>query len=368
MVLVLSCHTDGSLTYRWRIAMPDEAEQKTLPASEKKIRDARVKHGQVPHSKDFVTGVSLAATLGLLFLAWPNIRDRILQLLDAVTAESTRPFAQSVPRAIGLSFDVLLTTGLTVAAVVVLSVIAAGLAATAGPVFSFDLVKPSLERISPAQGAKRIFSLRNLIEFAKGAAKLIVLAAAFWLVVSDQLQPLFQMPDCGFSCVAPATLETLKLLAATAAIAFIAIGLIDILLQRRLFLRDMRMTRTEYKREQKDLEGDPLIRAERRRIHRRLAATQIRTGLRHAVVAIAHGDLIVGLRYQAGETPIPIVVSKGRGELGQRMLAEARERGIAVVEDAELATALAEAHTVGDTIKREYFGPVAQALFKMSSR
>jgi type III secretion protein U len=348
--------------------MTDEAEQKTLPASEKKIRDARVKRGQVPHSKDFVTGVSLAATLALLFLAWPNIRDRILQLLDAVTADSTRPFAESVPQAIGLALDVLLTTGLTVAAVVLLSVIAAGLAATGGPVFSFDLVKPKLERISPVQGAKRIFSLRNLVEFAKGAAKLIVLAVAFWLVVSDQLQPLLQMPDCGPACIAPVTLETLKPLAATAAIVFIAIGIIDILLQRRLFLRDMRMTRSEYKREQKDLEGDPLIRAERRRIHRRLAAAQIRTGLRHAVVAVAHGDQIVGLRYQAGETPIPIVVSKGRGELGRRMLDEARERGIAVIEDPELAMGLAEAHTVGDTIKREFFGPVAQVLFKVTSR
>ncbi|MBV9564308.1 MAG: EscU/YscU/HrcU family type III secretion system export apparatus switch protein [Bradyrhizobium sp.] len=347
--------------------MADESEQKTLPASEKKLRDARVKRGQVAHSKDFVTGVSLAATLALLFFAWPNIRDHILQLLDAIASYSIEPFAQSAPRAVGLALDVLLTTGLTVGAVVVLSVIAAGLAATAGPVFSFDLVTPKMERINPVDGAKRIFSLRNLVEFAKGLAKLIVLFAAFWFAISGRLQSLFQTPDCGSGCIAPVTLQTLKPLAAAAAIAFIAIGLVDMLVQRRLFLRDMRMTRTEYKREQKDLEGDPLIRSERRRIHRRLAASQTRTGLRHAVVAIAHGDQIVGLRYQAGDTPIPVVVSKGRGELGQRMRAEARERGITIVEDPELAPGLMEAHAVGDTIKREFFGPIAQILFKMSS-
>jgi type III secretion protein U len=348
--------------------MTDQSEEKALPASEKKLRDARVKRGQVPHSKDFVGGASLAATLALLFLTWLNIRDRILQLLDAVAAESAQPSAQSIPRALEMAGDLLLTISLPIAAVVLFSVVTAGLAATAGPVLSFELVKPKLENISPVAGAKRIFSLRNLIEFAKGTAKVAILVFAFSLVVRGQLQSLFQLPACGPSCIAPVTLELLKLLAATAAIAFILIGLVDIMLQRRLFLRDMRMTRSEYKREQKDLEGDPLIRAERRRLYRRLATAQVRTGLRHAVVAVAHDQQVVGIRYRAGETPVPIVVCKGRGELGQRMLKEAYERGIAVIEHPELAAALAEAHAVGDTIKREFFGPIAEILFKATRR
>lgn len=60
-------------------------------------------------------------------------------------------------------------------------------------------------------------------------------------------------------------LDIVKPLVATAAVMFMAIGLVDLLVQRQLFLRDMRMTRTEFKREMRDLEGDPLIRSERRR-------------------------------------------------------------------------------------------------------
>jgi type III secretion protein U len=344
--------------------MSEQSEQKTLPASAKKLRDARVKRGQVAHSKDLVAGISLLVTLGFLFLAWSSIRDRILQLLDAVTAATAQPFAPASQRAIALSFEVLFTTGAALAVVILVTVVAAGMAASGGPVFSFELVSPKLEHINPVQGAKRIFSLRNLVEFAKGVVKVVSLTAAFWLIVRGFLQPLFLIPACGPTCVAPITFATLRTLAATAAIAFIVIGLIDVLIQRRLFLRDMRMTRTEYKREQKDLEGDPLIRGERRRLYRRLAATRVRIGLRHAVVAVAHGDQIVGLRYRAGDTPVPLVVSKGRGELGRRMLGEARELGIPIIDDAALTAMLAERHAVGDMIRREYFGPVAAVLVK----
>jgi type III secretion protein U len=344
--------------------MTEESEQKSLPASEKKLRDARVKRGQVAHSKDLVAGIGLLVMLGFLFFAWSGIRDRILQLLDAVTTATAQPFAQSSQQAVGVAVEALVVTSLTLAVVVVVTVLAVGMAATGGPIFSFELVKPKFEHINPVQGAKRIFSLRNLVEFAKGIIKIVCLTAAFWLVLRGSLRPLFHIPACGEACLAPVVLAVLQPLAATAAIVFVVIGLVDVLLQRQLFLRDMRMTRTEYKREQKDMEGDPLIRRERRRIHRRVLTSQVRTGLRHAVIVVAHGDEIVGVRYRAGETPIPMVVSKGRGEVGRRQLAEARELGIPVVDNAALAAGLAAGHKIGDMIQREFFVPVAEILFK----
>jgi type III secretion protein U len=146
----------------------------------------------------------------------------------------------------------------------------------------------------------------------------------------------------------------------TAAVAFFIIGLIDLLVQRRLFLRDMRMTRSEFKREHKDHEGDPHIRRERRKRSQQ-SQTRERVGLRHAVLAVAHGKRVVGLRYRRGETPIPTVVSKARGEAGVRMLAEARRLGIPVVDNAALVSEL-EQHRVGDTIGKALFQPVAESL------
>jgi type III secretion protein U len=122
------------------------------------------------------------------------------------------------------------------------------------------------------------------------------------------------------------------------------------------------MTRTESKREVKDLEGDPLIRGARRRMRQQLTSASARVGMRHAVIAVTHGERIVGLRYRPGETPIPLVVCKGRGEAAMRMLAEARDLGLPIVDNAELVAALATRHAVGATVVPDLFGPVAELL------
>lgn len=111
-----------------------------------------------------------------------------------------------------------------------------------------------------------------------------------------------------------------------------------------------------------DLEGDPLIHGERRRVRQDVAGRNVRVGMRHAIVAVMHGDMVVGLRFQPGEMPVPAVVCKGAGEACAAMLAEARQRGIAVVDNAALAAALAAGHKVGDFIAPDLFEMAAEVL------
>jgi type III secretion protein U len=341
--------------------MNDETEQKSLPASQKKLRDARRK-GQVPHSRDLVTGFALTCMFLYLLFAGPALADRLVALVGVTSRLADRQFAEAAGRAVALALDVLLLTSLPLAAVVLVADLVSGIASTFGPVFSFELVKPQLDHINPAQGLKRIFSANNAVEFAKAALKVMILVTAFVLIMRSAIEPLFETPACGERCVVTAALQTIKPLAATAIVAFLAIGLFDLLVQRRLFLREMQMTRTEAKREVKDLEGDPLIRGERRRVRQDVAGRNVRVGMRHAIVAVMHGDVVVGLRFQPGETPAPAVVCKGTGEAGAAMLAEARQRGIAVVDNAALAAALAARHKVGDFIASDLFGMVAEVL------
>jgi type III secretion protein U len=237
-----------------------------------------------------------------------------------------------------------------------------GIASTFGPVFSFEPVKPKFDHINPAQGLKRIVSMRNAVEFIKTAVKVAVLGTGFFLIMRSEIEPLFETPICGEQCLAAAAVTAAKPLVGTAAVAFLAIGLLDLLVQRQLFLRDMRMTRTESKREVKDLEGDPLIRGQRRRVRQQLAGVNIRVGIRHAVIAIMHADQVVGLRYRSGETPVPVVVCKADGVAGAAMLAEARERGIPVVDNAAFVAALAARHAVGEMIVPELFQAAAETL------
>jgi type III secretion protein U len=339
--------------------MKDETEEKSLPASHKKLEDARRK-GQVDHSRDLVTGFGLLVLVGYLLLAWPMLRDQLYALFEILSDVADRPFADAWDRIFHAAFKVILLTSLPPFVLAVAAVLGAGMAATRGPVFSFDPVKPKFDHINPFEGLKRIASLRNVVEFAKAIVKVLILAIVFVFVLGNFLQPLFEMPSCGRSCLAGIALMTVKPLAMTAALGFFIVGLIDLILQRRLFLRDMRMTRTELKRERKEQEGDPHIRSERRK---RGVQSQRRTrvGIRHAVLAITHGQSVVGLLYRRGETPVPTVVSKARGAAGIRMLAEARYLGIPLVDNATLVSAL-EQHKVGDIVREALFQPVAECL------
>jgi type III secretion protein U len=341
--------------------MNDQTEEKSLPASQKKLRDARRK-GQVSHSRDLVTGFTLTLLFVYLLIAWPTLSDRVTDLVNIVSQSIDRPFAEAANRAIRLSIDVLLLMSLPLAGIVAAGDFIAGTASTFGPVFSFDTVTPKLDHINPAQGLKRIFSIRNVVELAKAVVKIAVLATAFMAILRGAIEPLFETPVCGYPCVVAATLGVIKPLVATAAAAFMAIGLIDLLVQRQLFLREMRMTRTEFKREAKDLDGDPLVRREQRRLRRQLASGAVRVGIRNAVIAVMHGNQIVGLRYKPNETQVPVVVCKGQGEAGAAMLAEARQLGLPIIDDAAFVSTLAARHQVGDRLRPQFFDKVARML------
>jgi type III secretion protein U len=339
----------------------DETEQKSLPASDKKLRDARRK-GRVPTSRDLVGGFTLTLMFIYLLIVWPTLGDHLHELVAFVSQSVDRPFAEAGSKAVQFAIHVLLVMTLPLVAILVVGNLASGMASTFGPVFSFELVKPKFDHINPAEGLKRIFSMRNAVEFAKAAVKVATLAAAFFLTLRSAIEPLFETPVCGERCLVAAAVATVKPLAATAAVTFMAIGLADLLIQRRLFLRDMRMTRTEAKREHKDLEGDPLIRGERRRVRLQFVGQNVRLGIRNAVIAIVHEDQIVGLRYRARVTPVPVVVCKGHGETGRAMLAQARQLGIPIVDNATFAAALAAQHKVGERIRPDLFRVAAETL------
>jgi type III secretion protein U len=341
----------------------DESEEKNLPASQKKLTDARRK-GQTSNSKDLVSGFTMLAAVLYLLYQWPMMRDRLVGLIDLVSTATERPFAETWPRAVYGTIDVLIMTTVPLLVLVFAVAVVMGMAATGGPVFSFETVKLQFDHISPMKGAKRIFSSKNVMEFVKSLVKVVVLTVAFWTVLRGYIPPLFQTPSCGEDCLGQMVISTLHPLAVTAVIAFVVIGLLDMPLQRYLFLKEMRMSLTEKKKEMKELQGNPQIKAERRRLQFMFATKKkVRKGVRHAVVVVAQEDRVVGLLYHREEAPLPMICSKARGQAGDEMVAEARRLGIPVVEDASLVDLLIP-HAVGKGIPQDAFTDVARLLVR----
>ena len=130
-----------------------------------------------------------------------------------------------------------------------------------GPVWSAAPLAPKLERVSPTAGAKRLFSLRSLVEFAKGLVKIVLVGAAaavlLWPAAPRVLAAIGL--EAGPLLALLHTLA-LRLLIGVAALAALS-AVLDSLYQRFEQHKQLRMSRRELQDEFKQTEGDPFLKA-----------------------------------------------------------------------------------------------------------
>jgi flagellar biosynthesis protein FlhB len=147
-----------------------------------------------------------------------------------------------------------------------------------------------------------------------------------------------------------------------AAFVAIAFALVDLLVTRRAFLAKLRMTKAEVKREHRESEGDPQLKAARHRAHQEMLAAATVNAVREATVVIVNPQhLATALRYVEGEDEAPRVVATADGELARRIQEAARAYGIPIVRDVPVARALSELE-VGDSIPEALYEAVAEIL------
>ncbi|MGN8019649.1 EscU/YscU/HrcU family type III secretion system export apparatus switch protein [Phyllobacterium sp. 22229] len=339
--------------------MTDTSEEKNLPASDKKIDDARQK-GQVAHSVDMVSGATLLGGIVFLSSILASLQFRAESLFEEAARFYEQPFADVLHRMTRIAASGFLTSVLPILIITIAIIIVTNAAITGGFVFSTDPLKPDFSRINPATGFKRIFSLKSVVEFIKGIVKIVCLGAAFVIVFWSGLEALFQSPSCGGACTQETFWAMVRPLAITTVLAFLIVGAFDVLLQRWLFLREMRMTRSELKRERKDIEGDPAV--QRERLAERRATSAVKIGLKNSSLLIVSRDrLVIGIRYVAGETPVPVLTCRSTPENYLVMLARAQALAIPMYEDEKLALDL-ETVSLGTPVPERQFSAVANYL------
>ncbi|NEU95761.1 EscU/YscU/HrcU family type III secretion system export apparatus switch protein [Bradyrhizobium uaiense] len=340
--------------------MNDTSEEKKLPPSHKKLRDAR-KKGQSPRSADFVTAASLCAGFGCLCFRAGPIVDAWREAVRLIDKLQGRPFNSAVGQALVGLMDLSMAAVAPILGTALVAAILAGVLANGGLTISVEPLKPSFEKLDPVKGLKRIVSQRSLVELGKSLVKVLVLGATFLFTVLAGWRALVYLPVCDLSCLG-FVFNELKVLITIAAGAFLIGGLADLFIQRWLFLRDMRMTQSEAKRESKEQDGNPHIKGEHRRI-RRESANESPLGIHRATLILSGPATVIGLRYVRGETGVPVLVCRGEGAVASQLLAQARAQRLSIVEDHVLARQLIRKGAMGKAVPMDCFERVAKAVF-----
>src|SRR5690606_4533533 len=136
----------------------------------------------------------------------------------------------------------------------------------------------------------------------------------------------------------------------------------DVLATRHSWLKRLRMSSDEVKREHREAEGDPELKGARTRAHRELLAGASLNAVKEATVVIVNPThLATALRYDEDQDDAPMVVSQGAGDMARRIVEAAHAYGIPVVRDVPVARALFELE-VGDEIPEALYEAVAEVL------
>ena len=111
------------------------------------------------------------------------------------------------------------------------------------------------------------------------------------------------------------------------------------------------------------LEGDPQIKARRKRVQLEMALKRMMGEVPEADVVITNPThLAIAIKYDSEEGIAPQVVAKGSGHLAERIREVALEHSVPIVEKKELAQAMYAAVEVGDYVPEQFWQALAEIL------
>lgn len=227
---------------------------------------------------------------------------------------------------------------------------------------TFKRLIPKIERMSPASGAKRLFSGRSMVELLKSLFKLLIIIWVAYTVIGPRLPQILSTQKQPLAQTVGYLQETLYILYRNVMLAMILLAVADFLYQRHAFEKSLMMTKQEVKDESKDAEGNPEIKARQRAVMMAAAMRRIQTQVPKATVVITNPThFAVALRYDEG-TAAPICVAKGIDHLALRIREIAKGAGVTVVENPPLARALYRQVDLDKPIPPELFQAVAKVL------
>ena len=335
--------------------------EKTEKPTAKKLRDAR-KKGQVAKSREISSAAVLIGIFAVIWGGWDFFMEHFQRLVLLPTHFEGQPFEQALlPLFHGVLYELTILSLAALGPALVLAI--AGNFFQIGFLFAPQMIKPEFKKLNPAQGFKKIFSMQNVFEFIKSAIKVLFLSVLLYLVLREAVDPLLKIPQFGMTGVTGVLGAIMKQVVIATAIAFITIAAVDFYLQQYQHTKKLKMSKDEVKREYKEMEGDPLIKGKRKQLHQELAMNNQAERARDAQVVVTNPThFAVALFYEKDKVPLPVVRTKGEGQLAQRIVAVARQEGIPILRQVGLARSLYARVETDHYIPSDLIRPVAEVL------
>lgn len=344
--------------------MAEESDlERTEPASTRRLEQAR-EEGNVPQSRELMAFMVLAAGAGTFWVLGEWLSQRSSNLLrQGLSFSREAAFDTALMTGSALS---LTTEAFVIAGPIFLLAIAATIVTPfmiGGGVISPKAFQMDLNRLDPVKGLGRMFSWQSLAELVKAILKALLIAGVLYWVVKHEQDRLFALlsQPVGSALVSFSQVLLYSFLALVAGLAVIAA--IDVPFQLWQYHDRLKMTFEELKREARESEGDPHLKARIRSQQRELARSRMMSEVPKADVVVTNPThFAVALKYESGTMGAPTVVAKGMNLIAQRIRDLADENRVPVLEAPPLARALYRHTDVGEQIPAPLYTAVAEVM------
>ena len=346
-----------------------EGGEKTEPATDKKLKDAR-EEGKVAKSKELTAAFDLIILFLVLKIFISYVGGSLLNIFDFVY--SSMPEFVKINEAklttfaiASYLFNIILKWILIVLPFFLLGVVITILISVfqVGWKISTKPMQPKLEKFNPINGFKRIFSKNSLFELVKSIVKIGVISYVAYSSVKNNRNDLFLLYDIPLNQAVTLIGSIIINTGLKISFVYLVVGIADYAYQKHKFNEDMKMTKQEVKDEYKNSEGDPQIKGKQKQRMREASQRRMMQDVPKADVVITNPThLAIALKYDAEVSEAPVVVAKGEDYVALKIKEVAQENNIAIVENKPLARMLFSNVDIGAEIPPELYQSVAEIL------
>ncbi|GAA1357721.1 flagellar biosynthesis protein FlhB [Arthrobacter koreensis] len=335
-----------------------DSGERSEAATPKRMKEVREK-GQLSRSDDLTAWVGVGAAAAMMPATISRGADKGAESLIRVDSLASNPSPEAALRMFEQGAGGLAYVIGPMLAVVVVAVLAT--AAVQGGIH-FKKFKGKYEQFDLVKGTKRVFGGQAIWNGVKALLKTAVVGLVLYAVIQNLMPALMTAGGMSITALVAEAGGGVATLLQFAVAAGLALAAADIMMVMRRNRKRTRMTKKEVKDENKNTDGDPLIKSQRR--SRQLAMSRNRM-----MAAVGDSDVVllnpthvaVALKYEPGKSA-PRVVAKGSGTIAARIREEAEAKGVPMVRDVPLARALHSACELGQEIPVELYNAVARVL------
>jgi flagellar biosynthetic protein FlhB len=337
--------------------------ERTEPASERRLEQAR-EDGNIPHSRELMAFMVLAAGAGTFWVLGGWMAHGAAGLLrHGLSFSRSAAFDTTVMSGTALAQAV---DGFGIVGPIFLAIMVAIIATPfvmGGWVFSPKAFQLDPTRMDPIKGLGRMFSWQSIAELVKAILKALLIGGVLYWVVRNEQGRMFallaQPIETGLTAFS--NLLFFSFVALIAGLAFIAA--IDVPFQLWQYHDRLKMTREELKKEARESEGDPQLKARIRSQQREMARSRMMSQVPKADVVVTNpAHFAVALKYDRAAGGAPVVVAKGMNLIAGRIREIAGESRVPLLEAPPLARALYRHAEIGDQIPAVLYAAVAEVM------